>query len=44
VADHLSRIEQDEDESTELPIDDAFPDECLMALYTNKAPWYADFL
>jgi len=44
VVDHFLRIEQDEDESTELPINDAFFDEYLMALYTNKTSWYADFV
>ena len=44
VADHLSRIEQDEDESIELPINDAFPVEYLMAIHTNKTSWYVDFV
>ena len=44
VADHLSRIEQDKDESKELPIDDAFHDEFLMVVHTNKTPWYVDFV
>ena len=44
VADHFSRIEQDEEESKEMPIDDAFPNEYLMAISTNTTPWYADFI
>jgi len=45
VADHLSRIEQeDEDGPAETPIDDSFPDKYMMALYTNETPWYADII
>jgi len=36
--DHLSRIEQDKEESKEMPIDDAFPDEYLMVINTNTTP------
>ena len=44
MTDHLSRIEQDEDESKELPIDDAFPDEYLMDIHTDKTLWHTDFV
>ena len=38
VADHLSRIEEEEEESKKMPIEDVFPDEYLMAIDTNKTP------
>ena len=38
IVDHLSRIEQDKEESKEMPIDDAFPDEYLMVINTNTTP------
>ena len=41
IADHLLRIEQDEEEAKEILIDDAFSDEFLMAIDTNITPWYA---
>jgi len=41
VADHLSRFIV---ESHDAPIDDAFPDEHLMAISIGQAPWFADFL
>ena len=44
VADHLSRIEQDESKSEKSLIDNAFPNEYLMTLDTYKTPWYADFV
>ena len=43
VADHLSRLEfeQDEDEEEE-PIHELFPDERLLAIQSLQAPWFAD--
>jgi len=43
VADHLSRIEQEEENSNEFPIDDAFPDEYLLSITANLTPWYVPF-
>ncbi|XP_060177823.1 uncharacterized protein LOC132607758 [Lycium barbarum] len=43
VADHLSRLEEAERPSDELDIDDAFPDERVLAVSNEVAPWYADF-
>jgi len=42
VADHLSRIEQEED-FNEFPIDDAFPDKYMLSITANSPPWYAPF-
>ena len=39
MADHLSRLTV---ESQCAPIDDAFPDEHLLALSMRQAPWFAD--
>jgi len=39
VADHLSRLTI---ESHDTPIDDAFPDEHLLAISSRQAPWFAD--
>ena len=44
VVDNLSRIEQDNEESKGIPIDDAFPDEYSMAINTDTTSWYADFV
>jgi transposase InsO family protein len=45
VADHLSRLSKEEiGGGDELPIDDAFPDEKLLAIGTQKEPWYADLV
>ena len=46
VADHLSRISQKSENEVDfdLPIDDIFPDEHLLALSSVKTPWYADFV
>ncbi|XP_042387520.1 uncharacterized protein LOC121979592, partial [Zingiber officinale] len=46
VADHLSRISQksENEVDVDLPIDDIFPDEHLLALSSVKTPWYADFV
>ena len=43
MADHLSCIEQEEEDSNEFPIDDAFPDEYLLSITANLTPWYAPF-
>jgi len=43
VADHLSHIEQEEN-SNEFPIDDAFPDEYLLSITANLTLWYAPFI
>ncbi|GJW12538.1 reverse transcriptase domain-containing protein [Tanacetum coccineum] len=45
VADHLSRIENDEssDESDDSDVDDNFPGETLMEINTKDEPWFADF-
>ena len=43
MADHLSRIEQEEENSNEFPIDDAFPDEYLLSITAYSLPWYALF-
>jgi len=43
MADHLSRIEQEEEDSNEFPIDDAFHDEYLLSITANSPPWYASF-
>ena len=40
VADHLSRLHI---ESHDAPIDDAFPDEHLLAIASGQAPWFADY-
>ena len=42
VADHLSRLIHDDGASLEAPIDDSFPDECLLAVSMTSVPWYAD--
>ena len=42
VADHLSCIEQEKD-SNEIPINDAFPVEYLLSITANSPPWYAPF-
>ena len=43
VADHLSRLEREEDPSKQPLIDDNFPDEFILALKEIFTPWYADF-
>ncbi|OMO62746.1 reverse transcriptase [Corchorus capsularis] len=43
VADHLSRLEQ-EDKVDDVPINDSFPDENLMAVKDANVPWFADFV
>ncbi|GKB78220.1 putative reverse transcriptase domain-containing protein [Tanacetum coccineum] len=42
VADHLSRIENDET-SDDSEVDDNFPGEALMEINTRNEPWFADF-
>ncbi|XP_042410060.1 uncharacterized protein LOC121999439, partial [Zingiber officinale] len=46
VADHLSRVwkNKEKDADFDLPIDDIFPDEHLLALSSAKIPCYADFV
>ena len=43
VADHLSRIEQEKEDSNEFPINDDFPDEYLLSITANSPPWYTPF-
>ena len=43
VADHLSRLEKEEDLSNQALIDDSFPDEFVLVLQQIFSPWYADF-
>ncbi|GJS20384.1 reverse transcriptase domain-containing protein [Tanacetum coccineum] len=42
VADHLSRIENDES-SDDSKVDDNFPGDTLMEINTKDEPWFADF-
>ncbi|GJV20413.1 reverse transcriptase domain-containing protein [Tanacetum coccineum] len=42
VADHLSRIENDESRNDN-EVDDNFPGETLMKINTKDEPWFADF-
>ena len=42
VADHLSQLIHDDGASLEAPIDDSFPDECLLAVSMTSIPCYAD--
>ena len=44
IVDHLSRIEQEKEESKKIPIDDAIPNEYLMVVDTSKTPWCTDFI
>jgi len=41
VADHLSHLGPESTPSEELPIDDSFPDEQLLAISQQVAPCYA---
>ncbi|PHT45021.1 hypothetical protein CQW23_14179 [Capsicum baccatum] len=43
VADHLSRLENEHLAQPDLEIDDAFPDEEILAMMMEELPWYADF-
>ncbi|XP_075109195.1 uncharacterized protein LOC142180986 [Nicotiana tabacum] len=42
VVDHLSRLEEAGRQKKDLEINDAFPDEHILALSNTFAPWYAD--
>nr|XP_009803797.1 PREDICTED: uncharacterized protein LOC104249118 [Nicotiana sylvestris] len=42
VADHLSRLEEVGRPKGDLEINDAFPDEHILALSSTFSPWYAD--
>ena len=43
VADHLSRLEFEQDEDgEEEPIHELFPDERLLAIQNLQVPWFAD--
>ncbi|XP_070007575.1 uncharacterized protein [Nicotiana sylvestris] len=42
VADHLSRLEEEGRPSDDLEINDAFPDEQLLAVSMHDMPWFAD--
>jgi len=44
VADHLSRLGPEATPIEELPIDDSFPDEQLLAMSHQTTPWYADLV
>lgn len=43
AADHLSRIEKQDGNDEEAEINDYYPEEILMKIYSNKEPWFADF-
>ena len=43
MAYHLSCTEQEEEDSNEFSINDAFPDEYLLSINANSPPWYAPF-
>ena len=42
VADHLSRIEQEKEAESHIPIQERFPDEQLLIVEQVSLPWYAD--
>ncbi|XP_049372553.1 uncharacterized protein LOC125837492 [Solanum verrucosum] len=44
VADHLSRLEAEKKEECELEINDAFPDEQVLAATLDLIPWFANLL
>jgi len=44
VADHLSRLSLKVTPREELPIDDSFPDEQLLAVSHQAIPWFADLV
>ena len=44
VADHLSRLENEEVHAKALPIDESFPDERLLSVKEVMIPWYADYI
>ncbi|XP_049357043.1 uncharacterized protein LOC125821700 [Solanum verrucosum] len=43
VADHLSRLEAEKKENLEFEINDAFPDEQVLATTLDLIPWFVDF-
>lgn len=45
IADHLSRLEEETIQKLEdnLKIDDAFPDEQVLAAYQDWIPWFSNF-
>ena len=44
VEDHLSRLGPEVTPREELPIDDSFPDEKLLAISQQATPWFADLV
>ena len=45
VDDHLSRLELEENEASQVHINDSFPDEQLLVVsYANWTPWFADIV
>jgi len=44
VADHLSRLEQNDEKNKEVEIRENFPDESILAISENSTPWYADIV
>ena len=42
VVDHLSSLIHDGGACLAAPIDDSFPDECLLVVSMTSVPWYAD--
>ena len=42
VADHLSHLIHDDEANLGAPIDNSFPDECLLAISMTSIPWYDD--
>ena len=44
VADHLSRMEREEDFNSLVPIKETFPDEQLFGVnHSHELPWFVDF-
>jgi len=44
VADHLSHLGPEATPREEIPIDNSFPDEQLLAISHQATPWYADLV
>jgi len=44
AADHLPCLCPEATPSEELPIDDSFPEEQLLAISPQAAPWFADLI
>jgi len=44
VANHLSHLSIESTLSEELPVDDSFPDEQLLFISQQAAPWHADMV